>query len=603
MKKSFLKILILISLMLSSKCLAMDNFINADEVELEVEEFISLDGLPAASEPAVSDANGGRLYFNVDESVFKVSLDGAAYEELSTGGGGDFSEGGDSEGANRTLGNQDAFTLGFLTNNATRLSIDAIGNVGIGTESPGALLDVRGSAVFNEEGANADFRIEGDSEQNLFFVDASTDFVGLGTASPGALLDVRGSAVFNEDGADADFRIEGDSDQDLFFVDASTDFVGLSTNSPSALLHGDGGAFVFTGATGTTPVSGTGTRMMWVPAKAAFRAGQVVSTQWDDGNVGTGSMVLGRFSEATALNSVAIGPNNTSSNTASIAIGSSATASALSATALGKDVTASGTSSVAIGEFVTAGSASNAIAIGRGADASNNLINNVTNTFMVGMNSNLPTLTVSPSSGVGTTGNVGIATSSPSNKFDIQASGEIVELGDGSASDIVINFDEGADRNFGWDDSENSISTFDEQLRFRTRQGSSPPVACTSAVTGMNWFDIDTGLLYLCDTSNSRNKWLSPQEAVIYGEEDDVCPSGSNIGNEEDCSVDFGDQLGTNGNFEEGFYIPRDITKLVMVFLMMVMVLVVEVLMWKFGVVVVLLLMILLLFKQQLLQV
>ena len=49
-----------------------------------------------------------------------------------------------------------------------------------------------GEAVFNEIGANYNFRIEGDTEPNLFFVKASTDNIGIGTTSPNAsaLLDV-----------------------------------------------------------------------------------------------------------------------------------------------------------------------------------------------------------------------------------------------------------------------------------------------------------------------------------------------------------------------------------------------------------------------------
>ena len=46
-----------------------------------------------------------------------------------------------------------------------------------------------------------------------------------------------GSFVFNESGANKDFRIEGDSDQDLFFADASTDRIGIGTGSPAANLH------------------------------------------------------------------------------------------------------------------------------------------------------------------------------------------------------------------------------------------------------------------------------------------------------------------------------------------------------------------------------
>jgi hypothetical protein len=45
-----------------------------------------------------------------------------------------------------------------------------------------------GAGVFNEAGGDNDFRIEGDTEQNLFFVDASTDRIGIGTATPQGLL-------------------------------------------------------------------------------------------------------------------------------------------------------------------------------------------------------------------------------------------------------------------------------------------------------------------------------------------------------------------------------------------------------------------------------
>ena len=81
--------------------------------------------------------------------------------------------------------------------------------------------------VINEQGLDIDFRIEGDTDANLLFVDASTDRVGIGTNTPGALLDVRGAAIFNEAGADADFRIEGDTNANLFFLDASADTIAL----------------------------------------------------------------------------------------------------------------------------------------------------------------------------------------------------------------------------------------------------------------------------------------------------------------------------------------------------------------------------------------
>ena len=45
-----------------------------------------------------------------------------------------------------------------------------------------------GSFVFNESGADKDFRIEGDSQANLFVADASADRIGIGVAAPDTLL-------------------------------------------------------------------------------------------------------------------------------------------------------------------------------------------------------------------------------------------------------------------------------------------------------------------------------------------------------------------------------------------------------------------------------
>lgn len=48
------------------------------------------------------------------------------------------------------------------------------------------------SAVFNEQGADYDFRVEGDTDPNLIFGDSSTDRLGIGTATPNTKLEVAG---------------------------------------------------------------------------------------------------------------------------------------------------------------------------------------------------------------------------------------------------------------------------------------------------------------------------------------------------------------------------------------------------------------------------
>lgn len=119
----------------------------------------------------------------------------------------------------------------ILTSNSERARIDSNGQVGIKDTSPDAMLDIvsraattvglivqgavsqsgnltqwtnstdailaqinsNGAFVFNEQGADADSRIEGDTDINLFYTDASTDRVGIGTATPSSKLDVAGS--------------------------------------------------------------------------------------------------------------------------------------------------------------------------------------------------------------------------------------------------------------------------------------------------------------------------------------------------------------------------------------------------------------------------
>jgi len=67
--------------------------------------------------------------------------------------------------------------------------------------APAALLDVRGDAIFNEDGASVNSRWEGDTDPNLLFISGVSDRIGIGvdpssklhvviaTASPDAVLD------------------------------------------------------------------------------------------------------------------------------------------------------------------------------------------------------------------------------------------------------------------------------------------------------------------------------------------------------------------------------------------------------------------------------
>jgi hypothetical protein len=86
--------------------------------------------------------------------------------------------GGTIDGA--TIGGASAASGKFTT-------LDATGNVGFDG----------GTFIFNDSGADKDFRIEGDTAANLFFSDASVDRIGINEGTPLARLDLNGNYASN----------------------------------------------------------------------------------------------------------------------------------------------------------------------------------------------------------------------------------------------------------------------------------------------------------------------------------------------------------------------------------------------------------------------
>ncbi|HNX07798.1 MAG TPA: tail fiber domain-containing protein, partial [Bacteroidales bacterium] len=238
--------------------------------------------------------------------------------------------------------------------------------------------------------------------------------------------------------------------------------IGIGTTSPAALLHTYGtgtgeGNVLFTGlykasSPGDPPASGAGTRMMWYPDKAAFRAGYLYSPVWDKDSIGIYSMALGfntmaKGGGATALGSqtaaygnysTAMGSETKAIGVYSTAMGANTTASGSYSTATGKSATASGHYSTAIGNYPTA-SGNNSYAIGDDVSASsyrefvigsyNTLYTPISTAswnpadrlFVVG---NGPTyLTRSDAFTILKNGNTGIGTSTPAAKLDVAGNG------------------------------------------------------------------------------------------------------------------------------------------------------------------------------------
>ncbi len=69
-----------------------------------------------------------------------------------------------------------------------------------------------------------------------------------------AMLDVRGSAIFNEGGANADFRIESVGDEYAFFLDASSGHIGIGIQNPVYKFHINDGRFRIDAPSGESAV-------------------------------------------------------------------------------------------------------------------------------------------------------------------------------------------------------------------------------------------------------------------------------------------------------------------------------------------------------------
>src|SRR4051812_503437 len=83
------------------------------------------------------------------------------------------------------------------------------------------------------------------------------------------------------------------------------------------------------------PAEGAGTRAMWYPRKAAFRAGNINGTQWDAANIGSYSFAAGQDVRASGDNATAFGLRSTAAQVSSFAAGEDNTASGAASVALG----------------------------------------------------------------------------------------------------------------------------------------------------------------------------------------------------------------------------------------------------------------------------
>lgn len=166
----------------------------------------------------------------------------------------------------------------------------------------------------------------------------------------------------------------------LYSITLHAQNVGINTTTPKAMLHVKDSAVLFSaglpaGTPSRPPEEGTGSRMMWYAAKAAFRSGEVDNNAWVDGNIGIASFATGYNTRASGFASMAAGQNSIAAGGLSMALGENATATGNYSIAVGSLTQAAGTTSTAIGSgSIASGPVSTAmgqqtIAAGYGATA------------------------------------------------------------------------------------------------------------------------------------------------------------------------------------------------------------------------------------------
>lgn len=170
---------------------------------------------------------------------------------------------------------------------------------------------------------------------------------------------------------DGDWSISGSN------VYRLTGNVGIGTSTPLGLLHlkgtaTGGGNLLAEGlqkdTPGNPPASGAGTRLMWYPDKAAFRAGRVAEKEWDKDSIGNYSVATGYGNKALGNGSVAMGSYNEARESHAFAVGLSNVSKGLNSVAMGMHSVSQGAGSVAMGlNALSAGQTS--LAVGTRAEA------------------------------------------------------------------------------------------------------------------------------------------------------------------------------------------------------------------------------------------
>jgi hypothetical protein len=151
----------------------------------------------------------------------------------------------------------------------------------VGTGSVDRLSIGFSETVINETGANYDFRIEGDTNANLFFVDASTERIGIGTSSPGSALEINAAA-------------------------ATSPFIAKINTAEVARIDSSGRLLVGTSSGYVTSTSATTQPLLQIHSTNTHEA-QVSINSWSTGTATGANLSLCRSDSGTVGTHTAVG--------------------------------------------------------------------------------------------------------------------------------------------------------------------------------------------------------------------------------------------------------------------------------------------------------
>jgi hypothetical protein len=328
-----------------------------------------------------------------DDNVFIGHLTG----QTNNGGSSNTYLGSGADGS-AALTNASAIGANAIVTSSNSLVLGNGANVGIGNSAPAYNLDVTG-----------DMNFTGDLYQNgVLFAGGGG---ATGPTGPSGINGLNGSNGI--DGADGAPGAPGAAG-----ADGTNGTDGADGAAGPAGPQGPTGPLV-AGTTGQTlRHDGSG----WVSSSLITNTGTDVNVGTTlDINSGAGNPVIegGTSSTATGSYGIALGYSCDASGTnGSAAIGYNATATQNMSHAFGSYVSATGLYSMVLGRQASA-SANNAHVLGNGISSGTPLDNSISNSLMIGYESDVPTVFVGPSAGVGTTGNVGIGTAAPDAKLVI----------------------------------------------------------------------------------------------------------------------------------------------------------------------------------------